>query len=118
MQMVRLWHARARNALPEIHTTRLRSLFAAVSELLLGRQLWLTGVGRHLATNVSEKHQIKRVDRLLGNIQFHAEHPKTRIGAKIIRANLRAFHPSSTHQKHKPISTTRTTINPKMCAIL
>ena len=67
MQMARLWHARARNALPDIHTTRLRSLFAAVGGLLLGRQLWLTGVGRHLATNVSEKHQIKRVDRLLRN---------------------------------------------------
>lgn len=75
MQVVEMLHARVRKVLPEIHVTRLRSLFAAVGGLLLGRQLWLTGVGRHLATKVSEKHQIKRVDRLLGNGQLSAERP-------------------------------------------
>jgi len=75
MQAVKLWHTRARRALPTIHATRLASLFAAVGGLLKGRQLWLSGVGRHLPTQVSEKHNIKRVDRLLGNGQLHTELP-------------------------------------------
>ena len=75
MQAVKLWHTRARRALPTVHATRLASLFAALGGLLKGRQLWSSGVGRHLPTQVGEKHNIKRVDRLLGNGQLHAERP-------------------------------------------
>ncbi len=73
MQVVELMHTRLRNALGEIHVTRLRSLFAAVGGLLLGQQLWLSSVGRRLATKVAEKHRIKRLDRLLGNVQLGLE---------------------------------------------
>jgi len=75
MQAVKLWHTRVRRALPTIHATRLASVFAALGGLLKGRQLWSSGVGRHLPTQVAEKHNIKRVDRLLGNGQLHAELP-------------------------------------------
>ena len=75
MQVVELMHTRVRKALGEIHVTRLRSLFAAVGGLLLGQQLWLSSVGRNLATKTAEKYQIKRVDRLLGNGQLQVERP-------------------------------------------
>jgi hypothetical protein len=54
MQVVELLHTRVRKALGEIHVTRLRSLFAAVGGLLLGQQLWLSSVGRNLATKTAE----------------------------------------------------------------
>jgi len=72
MQVLRLWHTRAHRALSKIHTTRLAALFAAVGGLLKGQQLWLSGVGRHLPSRVGEKHNIKRIDRLLGNCYLRA----------------------------------------------
>ena len=41
--------------------------------LLRGRRLWLTHIGRSLDSGTSEKHAIKRVDRLLGNRQLAGE---------------------------------------------
>ena len=75
MQLVEVMHTRVRKALGEIHVMRLRSLFAAVGGLLLGQQLWLTSVGRHVATKVAEKHRIKQLDRLLGNGHLGVERP-------------------------------------------
>ena len=75
MQVVEMLHTRVRHALGEIHVTRRRSLFAAVGGLLLGQPLWLSSVGRHLMTQVAGKHRIKRLDRLLGNVQLGLERP-------------------------------------------
>jgi hypothetical protein len=61
------------NALPQVPSTRLKSLLAGVESLLRGRELWLTGLGRHLSGKVLEKHKIKRMDRLLGNPRLHLE---------------------------------------------
>lgn len=60
-------------ALPEIHRTRLNTLFVAVEGLLRGQQLYLTAVGRNLRSQTSEKHAIKRIDRLLGNHRLAQE---------------------------------------------
>ena len=39
----------------------------ATESLLDGNQLSLTQLGRNITGNVSAKHNIKRIDRLLGN---------------------------------------------------
>ena len=51
----------------KIHKTRLISLTHAVTGLLASEVLQLTAIGRHLMSECSDKHAIKRVDRLLGN---------------------------------------------------
>ena len=73
MHALRLLHKRLADALPEMHVARLGSLVAAVGGLVNGQQLWLSGVGRHLAGPVDEKHKIKRIDRLLGNTRLYQE---------------------------------------------
>ena len=61
--MLQKW---AGQALPDIHLMRLNTLFVAVEGLLRGQQLYLSAVGRNLRSQTSEKHGIKRIDRLLG----------------------------------------------------
>lgn len=73
MQVLKLLHDLSAKALPTIHQRRRESLFKAVEGLLLGRRLWLTHIGRSLASATSEKHAIKRVDRLLGNRHLNTE---------------------------------------------
>lgn len=53
------------------------SLFTAANSLLNGAALTLTSMGRHSASlhDKSEKHAIKRVDRLLGNQHLHQHRP-------------------------------------------
>ena len=55
---------------PEVHAKRLDSLMLATSSLLDGYQLSLTELGRNITGPVSAKHNIKRMDRLLGNAGF------------------------------------------------
>ena len=62
-------------SLPEIHTKRLTSLLAAVEAVVLGSRLTLSDMGRGLAGPVNVKHNIKRIDRLLGNRLLHTEIP-------------------------------------------
>lgn len=52
-----------------------KSLFSAASSLIHGSALTLTAMGRNVASlsNQSEKHGIKRVDRLLGNKRLHTK---------------------------------------------
>jgi hypothetical protein len=73
MHALQLLHKTFSKALPTLHLARLSALLAAVDGLLLGRELWLTGVGRHLRGKALEKHKIKRIDRLLGNTALHHE---------------------------------------------
>lgn len=62
--------------LPEIHAKRLASLLAAVEAVVSGSRLTLSDLGRGLSGPVAVKHNIKRIDRLLGNGSLHAETPK------------------------------------------
>ena len=63
-------------SLPEIHAKRLTSLLAAVEAVVSGSRLTLSDLGRGLAGSVAVKHNIKRIDRLLGNGSLHTELPK------------------------------------------
>lgn len=62
--------------LPEIHAKRLASLLAAVEAVVSGSRLTLSDLGRGLSGPVAVKHNIKRIDRLLGNCSLHSETPK------------------------------------------
>ncbi len=55
------------------HCKRALSLLKAVDSLLSGGKLSLTHLGRTRAGSALVKHQIKAVDRLLGNKHLHAE---------------------------------------------
>ena len=60
---------------PGIHAKRLTGLLAAVGAVVSGSRLTLSDMGRGLSGPVSVKHNIKRMDRLLGNDALHVEMP-------------------------------------------
>lgn len=63
-------------SIPEIHAKRLASLLAAVEAVVSGSRLTLSDLGRGLSGQTAVKHNIKRIDRLLGNDALHTETPK------------------------------------------
>lgn len=75
MQAIRFLHRALAQALPGVHSRRLKTLICCVSTLLCGRRLTLTGLGRFFAEQAYPKHTIKRVDRLLGNRHLQTELP-------------------------------------------
>ena len=64
-----------RSACPAIHAARLGAVVAVVGALVRGGKLALTHLGRNLASAALPKHNIKRVDRLLGNRHLARERP-------------------------------------------
>lgn len=56
-----------------VHASRRKAICRAVKGLLSGGRLWLTGLGRDLPGETSDKHRIKAVDRLLGNPKLQLE---------------------------------------------
>ena len=56
-----------------IHGARLRLVFAATWASLRAGKLSLTSIGRTIAERTTQKHGIKRVDRLLGNQRLWEE---------------------------------------------
>ena len=58
---------------PYIHAARLTVILAAVGAAVRGRRLTLTELGRSLPGPARVKHNIKRIDRLLGNRHLAAE---------------------------------------------
>ena len=75
MKVVELLHKNLSNACPQIHNIRLTALISAVTSAISGQQLTVTGLGRNLKSNskTDTKHDIKRMDRLVGNRHLHAE---------------------------------------------
>ena len=61
------------SSLESVHKYRIRALFWAVCSLLAGGRLSLTGLGRSARGRTSPKHNIKRVNRLLGNRLLHQQ---------------------------------------------
>ena len=53
------------------YATRASALARVVQALLTGGKLSLTHLGRNMAGEAKQKHQIKAVDRLLGNRHRH-----------------------------------------------
>ena len=73
MHALRLLHKMMAQACPQIHVVRLTALIASVEALLVGRQMSLAGLGRALLSGARVKHNIKRVDRLIGNRHLWGE---------------------------------------------
>ncbi|HET6613063.1 MAG TPA: hypothetical protein VFG83_13790 [Kofleriaceae bacterium] len=57
----------------QMHANRRHTLVAAVVALVQCGRAVSASMGRALATKTSEKHGIKRMDRLLGNRALHRE---------------------------------------------
>lgn len=62
-----------RSCCPCLHAARLTVLLAAVGAAVRARRLTLTELGRALISSARPKHDIKRIDRLLGNRHLAAE---------------------------------------------
>jgi hypothetical protein len=60
---------------PTMHKIRRLSLFAAIESTINGGVLSVTGLGRNIDNRAYEKHRIKRVDRLCGNVHLQQEIP-------------------------------------------
>ena len=73
MRDISILHDLPKNQCPNLHQKRLSSLMVAVQSLLDGQQLSLTELGRNISGPVSAKHNIKRIDRLLGNQALYSE---------------------------------------------
>jgi Transposase DDE domain len=76
MHAITILHRILFTSFPEIHAKRLASLLAAVEAVVTGSRLTLSDMGRGLSGTVAVKHNIKRIDRLLGNDSLHTEIPK------------------------------------------
>jgi hypothetical protein len=59
-----------------IHQARLKSVYFAIEALLNCGKLNLSSLGRGARSRVMPKHNIKRIDRLLGNTKLHREQHK------------------------------------------
>jgi hypothetical protein len=86
MHAITILHRILSTSFPEIHAKRLTSLLAAVGAVVLGNRLTLSDMGRGLPSQTTVKHNIKRIDRLLGNSALHTEAP--RLYAALIRQYL------------------------------
>jgi hypothetical protein len=75
MHALTILHRILSTSIPEIHAKRLDSLLAAVEAVVTGSRLTLSDMGRGLRGSVTVKHNIKRIDRLLGNSTLHTELP-------------------------------------------
>jgi hypothetical protein len=76
MHALTILHRILSTRFPEIHAKRLTCLLAAVESVVTGSRLTLSDMGRGLHGKVAVKHNIKRIDRLLGNDSLHTEIPK------------------------------------------
>lgn len=73
------------------HAARSAAVVRVVQAVLAGGKLCLTHLGRALAGSAQVKHQIKAVDRLLGNVHLHGERDGIyrAISATLLRGNKR-----------------------------
>jgi len=58
---------------PQMHQKRRQCLYAMTHSLMSGADLTVTSLGRHIQSNTTEKHQIKRSTRLCSNSHLYAE---------------------------------------------
>ena len=73
MHAIKILHRILSTSFPVIHAKRLASLLAAVEAVVKGSRLTLSDIGHGLTGSVAVKHNIKRIDRLLGNDLLHTE---------------------------------------------
>lgn len=75
MHAITILHRILSTGFPQIHSKRLMCLLAVVEAVVSGSRLTLSDMGRGLPGPVAVKHNIKRIDRLLGNDTLHIELP-------------------------------------------
>ena len=73
MHAIQLLHKHLKNTCPLIHSKRLDSLMCATRTLSEHQRLSITELGRALQSQTSVKHNIKRIDRLIGNVWLRSE---------------------------------------------
>ncbi len=73
MKASELLHKKLSTACPDMHDMKLNTLIAGVTSALTEHQLTVTGLGRNLKSysKTHTKHDIKRMDRLIGNSHLH-----------------------------------------------
>lgn len=79
-----------KDTLSFMHKKRQNVLFGAVDSLIDGASLTLSSLGRNFKGNSKERHQIRKMDRLLGNKHLHREIPTLykEINKLIMKANM------------------------------
>ncbi len=77
MKAAKLLHKILEKTCPDIHKSRLNALMAGVLSGASHHQISVTSLGRNLREHsaTSTKHDIKRMDRLIGNSKLHQERP-------------------------------------------
>lgn len=73
MQAQQVLHTIMKNTCANMHKTRRSALEATVLAALTGRRLTVTDLGRSITSQTTQKHNIKRADRLLSNNHLHKE---------------------------------------------
>ena len=75
MHALTMLHNILTQSCPEVHAKRIAGLLATVEAVVAGSRLALSDLGRGLRSPVAVRHNIKRIDRLLGNRALHTETP-------------------------------------------
>lgn len=73
MHAISILHRTLVSECSSMHAKRRECLVAAVQSAIAGHHLSVSELGRGLSGAVAIKHNIKRVDRLLGNVHLHSE---------------------------------------------
>jgi hypothetical protein len=73
MQSVTLLQTLTQKSCPSVHKKRSDCLFDVVTSLISGGQLWISALGRSVKNNTTAKHNIKKVDTLVGNRKLHQD---------------------------------------------
>ena len=81
MHAIRFLRTYLRKTCPTLHAKRLAVLLTAVETVTRYHRLTLTALGRALHSAALVKHNIKRMDRLLGNVRLETE--RTRLYAAL-----------------------------------
>ena len=76
MHASRLLHKQLEKSCPNIHQKRLDTLLLGVTTATQGHTLSIAGLGRGINNRVATKHNIKRMDRLVGNSKLNQEREK------------------------------------------
>jgi hypothetical protein len=73
MHAVKLLQTMTEKSCPEIHQKRVDCLFEVVGSLIDCGKLWISALGRGIRNQTTAKHNIKKVDTLVGNDRLHQE---------------------------------------------
>ena len=73
MHATQLLDNHLRNHCQGVHKKRMTALMTATEALMSGKKLSVTGIGRAICNDTKTKHNIKRIDRLVGSTAVNQE---------------------------------------------